>query len=444
MRFVVVVNVTFAILVSRHNCLGFPTSAALCRSTRCRAFSIGTLCGEVSRQESIWGEEYTDDARIAARLVSDATKLCQVYERRMQKVENTTQNSSTQTTALQKKDGTPVTALDFAIQGYILSSLTQHEHQQDGNRSFSFLGEEDAEDLRGTRIASMALDLIHHINSDMTMKEFLDALDVHKREGEHKNGHRSWILDPIDGTKGLLYGKQYCIGLALSVDGKPTVGVLGNPSVQDATARIMIAIKDHGLRYYNPRSDEFQDRPRTIPNAWHTKDYDKQQWEDSALAQLSKSTRSDSPKQARIDCPPYLLSLGPKTNENQRESEPKLPRPFGPLCHPNEICCGSLVKYFAVASGQVSSFVQLAPSGWVKTWDHAPGILCVQESGGSVVLVDSKENVSSLGYCEDTGAESNKKPSPLLDRKEFFIHDGIVAFAKEAKADIRKQIIDSI
>ncbi len=426
MRFVVVVNIAFAALVARHACLAFPTSAA-CHSTHRRAFSIGTLRGEVSKEESTWGEEHAADARIAARLVSDAIKLCQEYERRMQTVKTTPQDSSKQTALLQKIDGTPVTALDFAIQGYILSSLTQYEHQQQvGNRCFSFLGEEDAEDLRGTAVASMALDLIHVIDSDMTMGDFLDALDVHKRDGEHKNGHRSWILDPIDGTRGLLDGKQYCIGLALCVDGKPTIGVLGNPSVQDATSRIMIAIKDHGLRHYNPRSDEFQDLPRTIPSAWHTKDYDAQQWTDSTLVDLTKP----------IDYPPYLLSLGPKPNQNQ-----KLPRPYGPLCPPKGICCGSLVKYFAVASGQASSFVQLSPSGWVKTWDHAPGILCVQESGGSVVLVDTTSENRRSSIEE---AKPNTMALPLLDRKEFCVHDGIICFAKEANMIIRKQVIDSI
>lgn len=40
-----------------------------------------------------------------------------------------------------------------------------------------------------------------------------------------------WALDPIDGTAGFLRGAQYAVCLALMVDGKVVVGVLGCPNL---------------------------------------------------------------------------------------------------------------------------------------------------------------------------------------------------------------------
>ena len=40
---------------------------------------------------------------------------------------------------------------------------------------------------------------------------------------------RCWTLDPIDGTKGFLHGRQYVIALALVVDGGVQMSVIGCP-----------------------------------------------------------------------------------------------------------------------------------------------------------------------------------------------------------------------
>ena len=40
---------------------------------------------------------------------------------------------------------------------------------------------------------------------------------------------RFWTLDPIDGTKGFLHGRQYVIALALVVDGSVQMSVIGCP-----------------------------------------------------------------------------------------------------------------------------------------------------------------------------------------------------------------------
>lgn len=172
-------------------------------------------------------------------------------------------------------------------------------------------------------------------------------------------------------------GKQYIVGLALCIDGKAVVTVMGNPGV---TPQVMVAVKGHGIRYWKVDGGEDSDNqcislPRDIPNSWHLKRYDF-----SRLTPEGISTSSDfgwgsesETMVAGVDYPPYLLS---------RPMSVGSPLPFGPLCAPSEVCCGAQVKYFAVASGQVAGFIQFQETS-LKSWDHAPGVLCVQESGGT-------------------------------------------------------------
>ncbi|XP_074343168.1 putative 3'(2'),5'-bisphosphate nucleotidase, mitochondrial [Apium graveolens] len=49
------------------------------------------------------------------------------------------------------------------------------------------------------------------------------------------------------------------------------------------------------------------------------------------------------------------------------------------------VCCGSLCKYLMVASGRASVFIlRSRVDRIIKVWDHAVGIICVQEAGGMV------------------------------------------------------------
>jgi len=40
-----------------------------------------------------------------------------------------------------------------------------------------------------------------------------------------------WLLDPIDGTKGFLHGRQYAVCLALLVDTRVELGIIGSPNL---------------------------------------------------------------------------------------------------------------------------------------------------------------------------------------------------------------------
>lgn len=66
-----------------------------------------------------------------------------------------------------------------------------------------------------------------------------------------------WTIDPIDGTKGFLRGEQYAVCLALIVDSKVQVGVIGcpnmpydwnkpSPSLGDEKGVLCVAVRGQG------------------------------------------------------------------------------------------------------------------------------------------------------------------------------------------------------
>ena len=71
-----------------------------------------------------------------------------------------------------------------------------------------------------------------------------------------------WTLDPIDGTLGFLRGGQYAVCLALIVDGKVKVGVLGCPNLSttfndSASARGVLIYGVSGDKAYQTTLDGY-------------------------------------------------------------------------------------------------------------------------------------------------------------------------------------------
>jgi 3'(2'), 5'-bisphosphate nucleotidase len=63
-----------------------------------------------------------------------------------------------------------------------------------------------------------------------------------------------WVLDPVDGTKGYLRGEQYAVCLALIVDSKVELGVIGCPNLPTDPSKpdgqkgaLFVAVRGHGV-----------------------------------------------------------------------------------------------------------------------------------------------------------------------------------------------------
>ncbi|KAJ8602018.1 hypothetical protein CTAYLR_002779 [Chrysophaeum taylorii] len=361
-------------------------------------------------QAEAWGGAYRAEVKEAALITQCAVRLCMDVEESLSVARSeaasvgTGVSTTVSGTAAVKGDSTPVTAADFGIQGFISASL------QRAFPSDLFMGEEDASALRSDdalreKSHDMAARMARERGFDLDQTTFLDAVD--RGRLELSPGKRVWILDPIDGTKGLVTGQEYAIGLALVVDGDPVVGVLANPN--RPVVPIMVAVKGAGIRFwpyagFGYMQDEYQP-------PWQRQSYDY-----SKLAPDAKGSWGElgsAPATPAVDYPPFLVS---------RPVDAASPLPFGPMAAPSELCCGALVKYFAVASGEAAAFIMFEAN--LKSWDHAPGVLCVLESGGTCV-------------------DARNQPIKFYDRA-FAVDGAIVAFAKAADTKTRQLVTASV
>ena len=78
-----------------------------------------------------------------------------------------------------------------------------------------------------------------------------------------------------------------------------------------------------------------------------------------------------------------------------------------------------MIKYYSAAAGRCAGFIQYEEA--LKTWDHACGVICVSESGGS---------------SSDCRGDSVRFPD-----REFQVPGGIVCASKWASPKMHKEML---
>jgi len=78
---------------------------------------------------------------------------------------------------------------------------------------------------------------------------------------------------------------------------------------------------------------------------------------------------------------------------------PKLGTTFSTLSQKSykQVCCGAMIKYWCVAQGTVAGFIQYETP--LKSWDHACGVLCVIESGGTSTDAFGEQVINHFSIC---------------------------------------------
>lgn len=261
------------------------------------------------------------------------------------------------TDTLTKEDKSPVTIADFASQA-LVSHLLQAVFHND-----PLVGEEEAGLLNADEetlatITEFMRSRIQKI-SPTNVAELIEY-------GSQKPTNRFWTLDPIDGTKGFLRGKQYAVALALLVDGEVQIGVLACPNLSGGFIQefggpgsLIIAQKDAGT--------------------WTTDLTGKMDFTPLRVSQVS------NPSQAR-----FLRSFeAGHTNVSQLD---EIGIKMGVEVEPVRL--DSQAKYSILASGAGDALFRLIsekmPDYKEKIWDQAAGSIICEEAGGKVTDLDGK------------------------------------------------------
>ena len=261
---------------------------------------------------------------------------------------------------LEKQDRSPVTIADYASQAVICHALKEALPDD------PIVGEEDAAELRGVDNAGFVnriLEELAAIDVDTTADEVCSWIDL----GNGTGGSRFWTLDPIDGTKGFLRGQQYAISLALIVDGELTVAVLGCPNLpldpddETSPGTLFFAVRGKGAFVFS-----VEDSDVSIAEATRVHTGTAVDWLDARLCESVESGHSSHSRSAQI-----ADSLGITKEPIRLDSQ---------------------AKYAVVARGQADIYLRLPTrkAYQEKIWDHAGGVLVVQEAGGTVSDINGK------------------------------------------------------
>ncbi|KAF2468552.1 3(2),5-bisphosphate nucleotidase HAL2 [Lindgomyces ingoldianus] len=277
---------------------------------------------------------------------------------------------------LSKSDSSPVTIGDFGAQALIIASI-KHVFPDD-----EVVGEEDADDLRSnSSLRDLVWDLVQSTkleDSDAetaiggpvaTVEGMLDAIDGGRSRGGREG--RIWALDPIDGTKGFLRGGQYAVCLALMVDGIPTVGVIGCPNLPvDDTAPLDSFIgtdaddkEGKGVLFGAVKGEGSTSRPLSNGALQPPTPIKMKPLEDISQATFCESVEAGHSSHG--DNAAIASKLGITKPSVRMDSQ---------------------AKYGSIARGAGDLYLRLPVSKTYeeKIWDHAAGVVIVQEAGGKV------------------------------------------------------------
>ncbi|RKP03091.1 hypothetical protein CXG81DRAFT_502, partial [Caulochytrium protostelioides] len=266
-----------------------------------------------------------------------------------------------------KDDQSPVTVADYGAQAVVLHALAA------AFPADPVVAEEAIEE--GSASAAQLEAVRALVNGVLPTPLALADIKAAINRGAHDPSvdpqGRFWTLDPIDGTKGFLRGDQYAVCLCLIDRGVPQVAVMGGPNLplslastaeapihQQAAAprgALLIAVRGEGVE---------------------------QRWLDVATGTVREG---GVPVQMRATTAPSDAAFveGVEHGHSDQATQNMVATRLGIRGH---VQMDSQCKYAVLARGDADVYLRLPvkPGYREKIWDHAPGVLLVQEAGGIV------------------------------------------------------------
>jgi len=265
--------------------------------------------------------------------------------------------------AMAKLGREPVTVADYGSQAVILEAVASvfpghHVVSEEGAAHFAeHAGDAGAEQI--VRLVGRAL------GRSVDLDEVLGWIDYSGSDGEF-----TWVIDPIDGTKGFLRRDQFAIAIGILRHGEPYAGVLGCPHLP------------HDLSDPNgPRGLLF--------------------WAEKGQGAFAESLRGGDPWPIRVSEITDRAGVRMLGSVESAHGDPALvdavigAASFGG----GFVRLDSQVKYGAVAAAMAEVYLRprSRPDYRENIWDHAAGVAVVTEAGGRVSDLDGRPLDFSLG-----------------------------------------------
>lgn len=374
-----------------------------------------------------------------------------------------------------KADASEVTTADFAAQA-VLISIIHHVFPED-----EFIAEESGDMLRKDTallervwaLVSSAKNLLSEaISKDIegflprNKEDMIEVIELGQQGGrDAARTARTWILDPIDGTKTYIRAQQYAVCLCLIEDGEQKVGILGCPNLNvetiGAMGRVVIdeftvdlaadggwilsAVKDHGLyvsRIRDPNTrmnvDDFLAQKNVSitskdttnqPTNGTASSYSKRTGNKPAV--IIEFTDSSASPHISKDLHNHIFEIfaAPSSNSSKRKlSVPAVPEGSPSLA----VDIWSMqLKYvlLALRAEGADAMIRTPPTSeyHAAVWDHAGGQLLLMESGGSLTDANGKAFLvngqmrklnENWGVCGVRGGQHRRRDGGMIGAAE--------------------------
>ncbi|KAL5839647.1 hypothetical protein ACOSQ4_012255 [Xanthoceras sorbifolium] len=346
--------------------------------------------------------KYSRELDVAVRAVQMACFLCQkVQESLISKSNGQVQS---------KDDNSPVTVADWSVQATVSWLLSESF----GSKNVSIVAEEDVQSLCKVESAGLLEVVVKTVNDCLAEaprfglqgpQMALGTSEVLAAIGRcNSNGGpigRFWALDPVDGTLGFVRGDQYAVALALIEDGEPVLGVLGCPNYPMRKEWLSYQHRYHRIiSKLTPTTSESWDKGCVM----YARRGSGEAWMQPLLQGQKKLVWPNSARPIQVSAienPALATFCEPVEKSNSSHSfTAGLAHSVGLRKQPLRVY--SMVKYAAIARGDAEIFMKFARAGYKeKIWDHAAGVVIIQEAGGVVTDAGGRQLDFSKGiYLE--------------------------------------------
>lgn len=251
----------------------------------------------------------------------------------------------------QKAGHEPVTIADYAVQALVCRAIS---------RAFpddAILAEEQGgqfiELVSDSERAEVARLLTEALGERVTQADIVRWLD----HGYDRAAERTWVIDPIDGTKGFLALRSYVVAVGLLVNKQPAGAIIAAPGYPTPDRQGALFYAQHGVAFRQPLSG-------------------------GALRRIRVSDRAEPALLRTVES----VDKSHAGHERMARVRAAAGMPAGALER-----LDSMEKYARIAAGDVDVYLRLPRLRSQRphmVWDHAAGTALVQAAGGLVTDVD--------------------------------------------------------
>ena len=261
--------------------------------------------------------------------------------------------------SVSKLDAEPVTLADYGSQAIICRAISQSFPQD------AVIAEEGGQQFGELIDAAQQQEVIALISRVIGQQTSVDEVVRWLDYGQGRQAERTWVIDPIDGTKGFIALRNYAIAVGILEDGQPVGGVMGAPGYTEIEGGALFHAQD-GQAYVQPLSGgtarPIQASQRTQPKTL-------------VVVESVESSHTSHDVTGSVLAAAGMAGASIKRLDSQE-------------------------KYCLVASGDADAYMRFPPKSGAyghRIWDHAAGVAIVQAAGGLATDLDGSPLDFSLG-----------------------------------------------